>query len=95
MTMMLQGRRSSSLQVRVKAQFWYPTARQAPGGPRPAYRRPTGTGNVTGDRVRAIARAAGSVPLTDGRPAPLRLVFPGPVADHEGESPSSTNKASR
>jgi cell division protease FtsH len=52
---------------------------------------------VTGDQVRAIARAAGSVPLTDSRPAPLRLASPRSVAghDHEGEPRSSTNSISR
>ena len=52
---------------------------------------------VTGDQVRALAQAASPGPLTDGRPASLRLASPRPVAgqDHAGEPPSSANPISR
>jgi cell division protease FtsH len=52
---------------------------------------------VTGDQVRALAQAPSPGPLTDGRPASLRLAPLRSVADrdHAGESPSSTNPISR
>jgi hypothetical protein len=38
---------------------------------------------VTGDQVRAPAQVAGPIPLTDGRPASLRLLSPRPAVGHD------------
>jgi ATP-dependent Zn protease len=48
---------------------------------------------VTGDRVRALARAA-SVAAADGRPASARPGLSGPADDRDGEQPSSTKQIS-